>query len=672
MALELAYLSVVFALLSAAISLGASPARKGLFRFGAFGLLALSGLSAVGAGILALTANQPFSTQFVLGLPWLHWHLRLDALSGFFSIILGTLVFSVSLYGPSYVRSFERAGQSLPPLGFFTGLFIAAMQLVLLADDAFMFMLVWELMSVSSYFLVAYQHEHAANRHAAFLYLLMAHVGALAILFAFGVLAAFATDFSFEALRAAALSPAWATIAFALAVVGFGMKAGMVPLHVWLPEAHPAAPSHISALLSGVMIKLGIYGIVRLTYDLIGQVQWEWGLALLVLGALSAVLGVLYALAQHDLKRLLAYHSVENIGIILMGLGLSLIFLGTGHSGLGALGLVAALYHTLNHAIFKCLLFLGAGAVLHRTHERDLDRMGGLIQRMPVTAFLFLIGCISISALPPFNGFVSEWLTFQVALQAPALTSGVLRAFVPVTAAMLALAAALAAACFVKAYGVAFLGRARTRQVGHAREVTSGMLAGMGLLAALCLLLGVFPTTTISVIETIPQQLLGLGLPSATAHGWLWLTPVSAEGASYSAPLVLAAIVLVFGIGWLLLHRRARARRGYPWDCGYGALSNRMQYTATAFAQPIRRIFAPVWQIREEIQIARDPRAPALVREVRHHLHVLDWSWTQAYEPFGRLVLLAARRIGVIQTGNIRTYLLYSFLTLLLLLLVVS
>jgi hydrogenase-4 component B len=208
--------------------------------------------------------------------------------------------------------------------------------------------------------------------------------------------------------------------------------------------------------------------------------------------------------------------------------------------------------------------------------------------------------------------------------------------------------------------------------VAHAREVTSGMLTGMGLLAALCLLLGVFPTTVISVLDAIPQQLLGRGLPSATAHGWLWLTPISAEVASYSAPLVLAAIALVFVVGWPLLHRRTRLRRGYPWDCGFGALSNRMQYTATAFAQPIRRIFAPAWQLREEVQIERDSRAPVLTREVRHHLHALDWSWTKVYEPFGRLVLLTARRIGVIQTGNIRTYLLYSFLTLLLLLLVIS
>jgi formate hydrogenlyase subunit 3/multisubunit Na+/H+ antiporter MnhD subunit len=519
--------------------------------------------------------------------------------------------------------------------------------------------------------LVAYQHQHAANRQAAFLYLMLSHAGAGVILISFGVLAAFSGGFTFDQMRAAELSPLWATLAFAFAFIGFGVKAGIVPLHVWLPEAHPVAPSHISALMSGAMIKMGIYGIVRLTYDLIGHIQWEWGVVVLLAGSASTLLGVLYALMQHDLKRLLAYHSIENIGIILMGLGLSMIFLGTGHEVLGVLGLVAALYHTLNHALFKGLLFLGAGAVLYRTHERDLDHMGGLIHRMPWTAGFFLVGCIAISALPPFNGFVSEWLTLQAALQAPQLENGVLRAIIPATAALLALAAALAAACFVKAYGVAFLGRPRSRRVAHAREVGPGMVAAMGLLAGLCLLLGVLPTVVIEALGPVTQLLVGQTLPSATARGWLWLTPVAPEVASYSAPLVVLGIAFVFGVGYFLLKRRAKpTRQTHAWDCGFGPLNARMQYTSSAFSQPIRRVFAPAWKIEEPIEVRREAGALGRALSLRHQLHVHDWSWLKGYLPIGRLVLGAARRIGHIQTGSIHTYLLYSFVTLLVLLVV--
>ncbi len=676
--LILAYLALLSALASGAVALGADRYPK-LLRYGSSLLLGLCGLFAIFAGGWALIDETHSTDQLALGLPWLKWHLRLDALSGFFFGIVGVLVLAISLYAPGYLREFTHPGhkQALSVLGLFTGLFILGMLLVLLADDAFVFMVSWELMSVSSYFLVAYQHQYPANRRAAFLYLLMAHIGALAILLGFGVLAGFGGGYTFEAMRAANLSATWASIAFTLAFFGFGMKAGIVPLHVWLPEAHPAAPSHISALMSGVMLKVAIYGFLRFVYYLLGNLYWPWGLVLLVLGTVTALSGVLYAMTQNDLKRLLAYSSIENVGIIFMGLGLSMIFIGTDHPVLGMLGLIAALYHVLNHAMFKGLLFLGAGAVLYRTHERDLDHMGGLIHRMPWTAAFFLVGCIAISALPPFNGFVSEWLTLQTALQAPVLhgtiESAVLRSAIPVSAAVLALAAALAAACFVKAYGVAFLGRPRSRHVTHAREVSTGMLAAMGLLAGLCLLLGVLPTTVIEALGPVTQLLVGQTLPSATAQGWLWLTPVAPEVASYSAPLVLVAIVITFVIGRLLLRRKAKpARRAAPWDCGFGPLNARMQYTSSAFSQPIRRVFAPTWKIEEPIEVRREAGALGRALSLRHQLHVHDWSWLKGYLPIGRLVLGAARRIGHIQTGSIHTYLLYSFVTLLVFLWIIS
>jgi len=673
--LLLAYAAVICTLASGIVSCFAVQGRTNFLHRGAFFFLFCSGAAGIAAGGWALLADLTLADRLPLGLPWMHWQMRLDPLSGLFLVLLGTLTVAVSFYGPSYTREFTHGKnvQPLPPLGIFTALFVLGMQMLLLADDALTFMIFWELMSASGYFLVGYQHQHAANRHAAFLYLLLAHVGAFVILLAFGVLAAFGGGLDFDAMRAAPLSPLWATLAFLFAFVGFGTKAGMAPLHVWLPDAHPVAPSHISAMMSGAMIKMGIYGIVRVVFDLIGEVYWQWGLTVLVVGTASALLGVLYALMQHDLKRLLAYHSIENIGIILMGLGLAMIFLGTGHPLLGTLGLVAALYHTLNHALFKGLLFLGAGAVLYRTHERDLEHMGGLIHRMPVTAFMFLVGSVAISALPPFNGFVSEWLTFQTALQAPALDNGVLRMMIPIAAALLALTGALAAACFVKAFGIAFLGKPRSHHVAHAREVPRGMQVGMGLLALLCLLLGVLPAPTIMALAPVTQLLTHTALPSATAQGWLWLTPISPRVASYSAPFVLLAIVLAFLLGYLYLKRRAApTRRAAPWDCGFGGLTHRMEYTSTAFTQPIRRVFGAIWKVDEAVEKTAGPGPVPRVTAIHHHLHVQDWSWLKVYLPIGQLVLAAARRIGFIQTGNIHTYLKYSFATLLVLLWLVS
>lgn len=639
--------------------------KPALLRYLAFLLLGTGSLAAIAAGIDPLLSQNVYTDTLPIGLPWLPWHVRLDPLAGFFLTLIGIVTFAVSLFGPAYVRGFEHGKQPLSVLGVFTGLFITGMLMVVVADDAFLFMVAWELMSLSSYFLVAYQHEHAANRRAAFLYLLMAHVGGLAILLGYGVLASFGGSFAFDAMRSAELSPLWATVAFSLAFVGFGMKAGLVPLHAWLPEAHPAAPSHISALMSGVMLKVAVYGFIRFSLDLIGDIHWGWGVAVLIVGSISSLMGVLYALMQHDLKRLLAYHSVENIGIIFIGLGLAFIFLGTGHTVLGVLGLIAALYHTLNHAVFKSLLFLGAGAILHTSHERELERMGGLLRRMPWTGLFFLVGAISISALPPFNGFVSEWLTFQAALQAWSLENGVLRTLIPLSAAVLALSGALAAACFVKVYGVAFLGRARSRHIRRAREVSPGMLVAQGLLASLSLLFGILPTVVIQVLNSVPKQLLGTDLGQATAHGWLWLTPISAETASYGAPLVLLAIVAAWLLASVLLRRGQvrKVRRCEPWDCGFSTPNARMQYTATAFAMPIRRVFGLLFHIEEQVD-HKDG--------IRHQLHVSDRAWGLFYEPVARAVQAAARQVTRIQSGNVRIYLGWSLGTLLVLLWLIS
>jgi len=654
-------------LLSSAVSLGANHSAR--IRLLSFIFLGISGVAAIVSGMTVLIDNSLIQQQLGLGLPWLAWHLRLDALSGFFFVIVGIVTFAVSFYAPGYVKEFEHSPYPLSVLGVFTGLFITGMLLVLLADDAYTFMVAWELMSLSSYFLVAYQHSSSHNRRAAFLYLLMAHVGGLAILLAFSVLANAGGGFTFDAMRSTNISVTWASIAFGLGLFGFGMKAGLTPLHAWLPEAHPAAPSHISALMSGVMLKVAIYGLIRLIFDLLGttNLHWSWGFVLLSMGGSSAVLGIMYALVQNDLKKLLAYSSIENVGIICMGLGLSILFTAHHYTMLGSLAMIATLFHALNHALFKSLLFLSAGAVLHATHEQNLEQMGGLIHRMPLTAFFFLIGALSISALPPFNGFASEWLIFQAALQTPHLESGVLRAMIPFSAALLAFTSALSASCFVKVYGVAFLGQSRTRHVRQARESSLGMNTAQAILAAACLLLGIFPSHVVMVIEQVPQNLLGKGLPSAYAEGWIWLTPISAATASYAAPLVLISIIAVFGLSYILLHvKHDNWRLSPPWDCGFGPLSNRMQYASTAFAQPLRRIFSPLWQTEEKIEETQN--ATLQRTHLYYQLQLLDRSWATLYQPIAQGVMSVARRLAYIQTGNIRTYLAYSFFTLLILL----
>jgi hydrogenase-4 component B len=665
-ALWLTALAVGLAVASSLASL-LTAWHPALLRSLALPLLGLGGIAAAAAGIIALVQGGVATATLPLGLPWLPWHLRLDALSGVFLVIIGVLTFAVGLYGPAYVRGFENGRDSLPALGGFTGLFVVGMLMVVLADDAFGFMVSWEVMSLASYFLVAFHHDNAANRRAAFLYLLMAHLGGLSILLGYGVLASFGDAFTFEAMRAAELSFGWASVAFVLAFVGFGMKAGLLPLHAWLPEAHPAAPSHISALMSGAMLKVAVYGFIRFVFDLVGDIQWQWGVAVLIVGSISALMGVLYALMQRDLKRLLAYSSVENVGIIFIGLGLSLLFLATGFPLLAVLGLVAALYHSVNHAMFKGLLFFGAGAILHSTRERDLNQMGGLLRRMPWTGLFFLVGCISIAALPPFNGFVSEWLTFQTALQAWQLENGVLRTLLPITAAVLALTGALAAACFVKVYGVAFLGQARSRQARRAGRIPLGMRAGEAVLAALCLLLGVFPTQVVQVLERVPAQMLGLGLPEASAQGWLWLTPVAPETASYSAPLVLLLFAVMTGLAVWVWRRSAvgRMRRCDAWDCGFAPPDARMQYTATAFAQPIRRVFGSLFLITEGVEQRADGS--------RHYrLTVGDRSWGLLYLPVARAIEAAARQVVRLQSGNVRTYLGWTLITLLVLLWIIS
>jgi formate hydrogenlyase subunit 3/multisubunit Na+/H+ antiporter MnhD subunit len=503
----------VAALLACAV-LGAALAKRAAGRRLVYGvtLAVCAAMSAIAIAHLLDTKSAPSSAWLPLGLPWQGAYFRLDALAAFFAFVAGAGGAVTSLFALGYGRHEAAPGRVLP----FYPLFLAGMNLVVLADDAFSFLLSWEFMSLSSWGLVMAHHRERDNARAGYVYLVMASFGTLALLLAFGLLAS-AGGYTFDAIRAAAPDSATAMLVLVLALLGAGSKAGVVPLHAWLPLAHPAAPSHVSALMSGVMTKIAVYGFIRIVFELSGPPHWWSGLLVLLVGGATAVLGVLYALMQHDLKRLLAYHTVENIGIIFIGLGLALAFGANGLPGAAALALTAALFHVFNHSVFKSLLFFGAGAVLSATGERDMERLGGLIHRMPKTAFAFLAGCIAISALPPLNGFVSEWLTFQAILQSPELPQWALKIMVPAVGAMLALSAALAAACFVKAFGITFLGRPRSDVAREARETDSLSLAAMFVLAAACLAAGILPGFVIDALAPATQALAGSRMPLQAA-----------------------------------------------------------------------------------------------------------------------------------------------------------
>ena len=627
-------------------------------------------MGAIGGGVLVFAAVfaitlKPVTAVLPLGLPDLSFHLRLDALSAFFVLLTGAVALGVSLFSAGYFRSGEGALPGL--LCFQYHVFLASMVMVILADDAYLFMVAWESMALSSYFLVTTSHKIAEIRRAGFLYLLIAHIGALAILMSFGVMSSADGQYTFDAMRANPLSAFWASTAFLLALFGFGAKAGMLPLHAWLPEAHPAAPSPVSALMSGVMLKTAIYGLLRVTFDLLPTQIWWWGVVALVLGLLTALFGVLFAAVQSDMKRLLAYSSIENIGIIIAGVGLTIIFHAYGNPHLAALALVATLYHCLNHALFKSLLFLGTGSVLHATQERNLGKLGGLIRNMPWVACFCLVGALAIAGLPPLNGFVSEWLLLQAFLFSPGLPNPYLNMLVPLGSAALVLAAALSGYVMVKFYGVIFLGQPREENLREARD--AGMWERMALawFAVGCVALGLFPMAIILLLDQVTLPLVNFALSSTiSGNGWLLFAPVAAERASYGPLLFLLGItgtVLVTFVAVRFFYH-GRIQRGAAWDCGFPEQTSRMQDTAEGFGQPITQIFAPFFKITRQMPDPFSDR-PVYAKSNEDRL----WYWL--YLPVARATERIASWIGVLQHGRIHLYLLYSFITLLALLLFV-
>jgi hydrogenase-4 component B len=572
----------------------------------------------------------------------------LDALSAFFLVPIFLVGGLAAIYGLGYWPQSKkpRTGRRLL---FFYGLMVAGLALLVIARHALSFLLGWEAMALSGFFLVGIEHEREESRKAGFVYLVATHLGTLT-LFALFAFWRSATG-SFELTPAAGLGLGAMNTIFILSLLAFGLKAGMMPLHFWLPGAHAAAPSHVSAMLSGVVLKMGIYGLLRMLSLLPGMPAF-WGASVLALGAVSGLLGVAFALAQHDIKRLLAYHSVENIGIILMGLGLAMLGRSGGRPELLALGLAGCLLHVWNHSLFKSLLFLGAGSVVHATGTRQIDALGGLAKRMPWTALLFLAGAVAICGLPPLNGFVSELFVY-LGLFRGLLRGGAGASMAALAVPVLAMIGALALACFVKVFGAVFLGSARGEEALRAREVPATMLLPMALLAALCAFIGLAPFLLPPVLDSViggwgaGGAAWGMGAPSLGG-----LAPLGELGLM-SAALLGAVLALALGLSRARAGREARSAP--TWDCGYARPTSRMQYTASSFARGLVRMFA--WALRPEPEPGRlagyYPKASNLDGEVEEV--VLE----RTLVPAARRVEALSKWLRRFQQGLTQQYILY-------------
>jgi len=598
----------------------------------------------------SLWTGASSETRLPWNIPGGACHLGIDPLTAFFLIPIFLLSSLAAVYGLEYLQGKQ------PVSWFFYGLLVAAMVVTVSARNGILFLMGWEIMTLSSFFLVTAEHEKREARQAGWTYLVAAHIGTAFLLVLFLLLSrsSGSMDFdSFKGLSPSETAPAW--LLFVCAVIGFGTKAGFMPLHIWLPEAHPAAPSHVSAVMSGVMIKTGIYGLLRFLFYLGAPSPW-WGWTFIGIGLTSGVIGVLFALAQHDLKRLLAYHSVENIGIIALGMGVGFLGLSGGSTPLAVLGFGGAVLHVLNHALFKGLLFLGAGAVLHSTHTKDIDHLGGLLKKMPWTGISFLVGAVAISGLPPFNGFISEFMIYLGCFKG---LSPVHPSTGPLIAAMtgLALIGGLAAACFSKAFGIVFLGEPRSAHAAGAHEVGMPMKFPMMFLAGGCLLIGIFPTLALRAIKHPLAQLI----PNlaVTLNDDLSMAERALSMISWSAG-ALIGLILLFALGYRLFWRGRRGGSAPTWDCGYAFPSARMQYTASSFAQPLTDLFSPLLRSEQIGSPGKDlfPKDSHLVTETP------DVFWKEFYRPVLHRIQNLLARGRILQHGRLQLYVFYIVITL--------
>ncbi|MEO9294902.1 MAG: hydrogenase 4 subunit B [Nitrososphaera sp.] len=613
---------------------------------------------------------------FAAAAPEIEFQFYIDGMSAFFMLIIGLVTLAVSIYSIGYSSEYYEK-RSVKALGFLFNLFVLSMILVTASDNVFSFLVFWEAMSLASFFLVIYEHENEGSIRSGMTYIVMTHLGTAFILGSFLAMYFQTGSLSFDSFRSPeSPMPAYIKdIVFVLALVGFGTKAGLVPMHVWLPQAHPSAPSNVSALMSAVMIKTAIYGLARVTLDFAApdspDSAW-WGMLMVVAGSASALIGVLYAAIEKDIKRALAFSSIENIGIIILGLGLSVVFMSFGLQALAAVALLAAMYHSLNHAAFKSLLFMGAGSVLFGTHTKNMEQLGGLAKKMPWTALLFLIGAIAISGLPPLNGFASEWLTMQALLSSYQVPNVALQVSISFASITFALTAGVALATFVRMFGATFLSRPRSKEAEHAMESPKTMIAGMGIAAGLCVVFGILPFAATSMITS------SFGIDGSVASFNMLTVPYSVNGIEAISSMSMPAVAVMMGavaaaiVGFVFTSgSRKTARKIYStWDCGFGELNERMEYTATSLSQPIRTVFRALYKPRMAISKDRySDSNPYMKKSMRVESETKDIFDDRLYVPAVKTTVAFFDRVRRIQTGKVNAYLLYVMITLALLLL---
>lgn len=604
-------------------------------------------------------------------------HLFLfDPLSLFFLFVIAIVSLPSAVYSFSYLKG-KYSPAKITLAWVLLLAFVLSMALVVTVNNVLVFLVFWEIMSLVSYFLVVFDTKHEKSIQAGMIYIVMTHIGTAFLIAAFMIMYKYAHSFDFFVIKNACqiMSSPAKNIVFLLLLVGFGTKAGIVPLHIWLPYAHPQAPSHISSIMSGVMIKTAIYGIIRFVIYILGVNSSWWGVLILALAVISCLVGIIYALMEHDIKRLLAYSSVENMGIILLGVGLAMFFISLNMPYLAVFSLIAGLYHLINHAIFKGLLFLCAGSVYKATGTRDIEKLGGLIKRMPQTAVYFLLGAAAISALPPLNGFVSEWLTLQAFFLGAFSVVGWTRLFFGICAGMLALTSGLAAACFVKAFGLTFLAQPRSHYAKDAKEVSLSMRAGMFFLSTLAIIFGLAVAFIIKLLARVAGSVTGIdtgnmnfsfnnfilnpqtGLPTGQAGRNVYL----------STPLLALTLVAlgIAGFAIYMLFGRRKAVTSRTWDCGYYKLDSRNEYTATAFSKPFRIAFSFFLLPYRKTQKIRESFYH--VKSFTYETHTTKVFKKYIYDPLLSWIFKSAKSMRRLQPGSIHLYLGYIFITLLLL-----
>ncbi|WP_378953488.1 proton-conducting transporter membrane subunit [Pelosinus sp. sgz500959] len=618
--------------------------------------LALMGSALATLCAIFVFVQGQFTVIFPIVLPFGSIGGTVDCLSAFFLLIVGVVGIGTSIYAYGYSQEYDQC--RLPLMAGLYNAFLLAMVLVLTVNHVVAFIMAWEVMSVASFFLVNHEYEKKVNTRSAYIYIVMTHIGTIFIITGFLLLAVGANSMDFSQLKGSLVSETLRNVIFVCVLIGFGTKAGMVPLHIWLPRAHPAAPSHISALMSAVMLKTAIYGMCRFFLDFLGVGPVWWGIMILLFAIITAVIGVLYAFIEHDSKRLLAYSSVENIGIILLGIGAGMVFMSTQQPILAGIAFAAALYHAFNHAIFKSLLFMVTGAVMQATHTKDIEKLGGLIKKMPYTAVFCLISSLAIGALPPLNGFVSEWLTFQSLLFLPQGLIGMTGKIVSaLLIAFLGLTGALAAACFVNAFGMTFLAKPRSKKAEQAFEVAPSMLVAMGLFAVICVVLGLWPKGMLTILGQVFMKYPEISALDLINHDWYQITFIAGTNrGEFSTITLLLALVGGFILSIILysIFGRGRVETGETWTCGI-VPNYHMEYTATGFSKSIRMVFKKIIHSHDETLVdGNDHKYHG--RKLFYHVHIRYLFVSVVYRPINELIIKMARFMKRIQTGSVQLY----------------